>query len=141
MTAKETFEPGWQQRHMKRYLDSNGEDGHIWEGAPTVLITTIGSISGQPRTTPLIYGRDGDRLILVASKGGAPKHPSWYVNMRANPNIEVQLMADRFKARVRTAEGEERARLWKLMTAIWPAYDKYQTKTEREIPVVIVERT
>src|SRR5262245_23077328 len=101
MTVKETFEPGWQQRHMQRYLDSNGEDGHIWEGAPTVLITTTGSISGQPRTTPLIYQRDGERLVLVASKGGAPKHPSWYVNMKANPNIEVQLMGDRFKARVR----------------------------------------
>ena len=140
MATKETFAPGWQQRHVKRYLDSNGEDGHIWEGVPTLLVTTTGSRSGKQRTTPLIYGRDGDRYIIVASYGGAPNHPAWYVNMQANPNIEAQVGADRFNARVRTASGEEKTRLWKLMTAIWPAYDKYQLKTTREIPVVIVER-
>ena len=121
-------------------MESGGKDGHIWEGVTTLLLTTRGRRSGEPRTTPLIYGRDGDRYLVVASRGGAPEHPGWYQNLAAHPEIQVQVMADRFKARARTATSAERPALWKTMAAIWPAYDEYQARTAREIPVVIIER-
>ena len=131
--------PGWQQEHMRRYLASGGQDGHNWEGVTTLLLTTRGRRSGESRTTPLIYGRDGERYVIVASRGGAPKHPNWYENLAANPDVDVQVMADRFKARARTATAAEKPALWKTMTAIWPPYDEYQQRTPREIPVVILE--
>ena len=132
--------PGWQQEHMRRYLASGGQDGHIWEGVPTLLLTTTGRSSGQSRTTPLIYGRAGDRYLVVASRGGAPAHPDWYQTLVAQPEVNVQVMADRFKARARTATPAEKPALWKTMTSIWPAYEEYQARTKREIPVVILER-
>jgi len=132
--------PGWQQAHARRYLETGGQDGHIWEGVTTLLLTTTGRRSGEPRMTPLIYGRDGDRYLVVASRGGAPTHPSWYDNLVAQPEVQVQVMADRFRARARTATPAERPTLWKTMAAIWPPYDEYQTRTTREIPVVILER-
>lgn len=132
--------PGWQQEHARRYLATGGQDGHIWEGVPTLLLTTTGRRSGQPRTTPLIYGRDGDRYLVVASRGGAPEHPGWYENLVAQPQVQVQVMADRFTARARPAAAAEKVALWKTMTAIWPAYDEYQQRTARAIPVVILER-
>ncbi len=125
---------------MRRYIASGGKDGHLWEGVPTLLLTTTGRRSGQSRTTPLIYGRDGERYLVVASRGGAPKHPDWYENLVAHSEVHVQVMADRFKARARTATAAEKPTLWKTMTAIWPPYDEYQTRTPREIPVVILER-
>lgn len=132
--------PGWQQEHARRYIETGGKDGHVWEGVTTLLLTTTGRRSGQPRTTPLIYGRDGDRYVVVASRGGAPTHPAWYENLVAHPDIQVQVMADRFKARARTASKAERPALWRKMASIWPAYDDYQKRTSREIPVVIIER-
>ena len=132
--------PGWQQEHARRYLASGGQDGHIWEGVTTLLLTTTGRRSGQSRTTPLIYGRDGERYVVVASRGGAPTHPAWYDNLVGQPDVQVQVMAERFKARARTAAPAERAALWKTMAAIWPPYDEYQARTMREIPVVILER-
>lgn len=132
--------PGWQAEHMRRYVETGGEDGHIWEGVPTLLLTTIGRRSGKPYTTPLIYGEHDGRYLVVASRGGAPEHPQWYRNLAANPDVEVQIKADRFRARARTAGSEEKPPLWKLMAAIWPSYDDYQARTEREIPVVILER-
>jgi deazaflavin-dependent oxidoreductase (nitroreductase family) len=125
---------------MRRYLESGGRDGHIWEGVTTLLLTTTGRRSGQPRTTPLIYGRAGERYLVVASRGGAPQHPDWYQNLVAQPVVQVQVMADRFSARARTASAAEKPALWKTMTSIWPPYDEYQTRTPREIPVVILER-
>lgn len=88
----------------------------------------------------LIYGVDQNRYVIVASKGGAPDHPLWYENLVAHPEVAVQVRGERFRARARTATPKERPPLWKLMTGIWPAYDEYQTKTKREIPVVILER-
>ncbi|HYB71566.1 MAG TPA: nitroreductase family deazaflavin-dependent oxidoreductase [Candidatus Bathyarchaeia archaeon] len=132
--------PGWQQEHARRYIETGGRDGHIWEGVTTLLLTTTGRRSGLSRTTPLIYGKDGDRYVVVASRGGAPAHPAWYENLSAHPEVSVQVMADRFKARARTASKAERPALWKKMAAIWPAYDDYQAKTSREIPVVVIER-
>jgi deazaflavin-dependent oxidoreductase (nitroreductase family) len=134
--------------HTRRYVETGGEEGHLWygpdgklaEGVPTLLLTTIGRHSGQARRTPLIYGQDGDHYLLVASQGGAPQHPSWYLNLVANPNVTLQVKADVFDATARTATAPEKARLWPLMAKVWPPYDDYQTKTARDIPVVILTR-
>ena len=128
------------EEHVRRYRETGGEVGHIWNGVPTLLLTTTGRRSGEQRTTPLIYGRDGERYVVVASKGGAPRHPAWYLNLSAKPDVELQVAAERFRARARTAAANERERLWGLMAGIWPAYDDYQAKTEREIPLVVLER-
>ena len=132
--------PGWIAEHLKKYLATNGADGHIWNGVPTLLLTTTGRKSGAPQQLPLIYGKDGDRYVIVASRGGAPDHPGCYKNLVAQPQVKLQVAADRFAARAQTAKGAERTRLWAMMAKIWPAYDEYQTKTSREIPVVILER-
>jgi deazaflavin-dependent oxidoreductase (nitroreductase family) len=132
---------GWVREHIQRYIATDGQEGHIWKGVTTLLLTTIGRRSGKPRRTALIYGREGDRYIVVASKGGAEEHPNWYRNLTAHPEVEVQVLGDRFKARARTATAEERPRLWELMAEIWPAYNDYQKKTSRTIPVVILERS
>ena len=129
------------EEHVRRYRETGGEVGHDWKnGAPTLLLTTTGRTTGEARTTPLIYGRDGDLAVIVASKGGAPDDPGWYRNLRANPEAELQIRAEVFRTRARDAEGEERERLWRLMAELWPAYDDYQAKTERQIPVVVLER-
>ena len=132
---------GWVKEHIDRYVATNGESGHIWKGVTTLLLTVRGRKSGKPYRTALIYGRDGDNHIIVASKGGAQEHPEWYRNLVANPEVEVQVLGDRFTARARTANAEERPKLWALMASIWPAYNDYQKKTGRQIPVVILERT
>jgi deazaflavin-dependent oxidoreductase (nitroreductase family) len=131
---------GWVAEHVQRYIDTNGEDGHLWKGAPTLILTTLGRRSGQPRRLALIYGKDGDRYVIVASKGGAEKHPEWYLNLLDNPEVQVQVLADRFRATARTATPEEHKALWPRMVEIWPDYDKYQAKTDRQIPLVILER-
>ena len=127
--------------HVRRYLETDGEVGYRWRNdAPILILTTRGRRSGEERPKPLIFGEDDGRYVVVASKGGAQRHPDWYLNLRADPDVHVQVKADRFRARARTAEGEERARLWRRMAGIWPAYDDYRQKTEREIPVVVLER-
>jgi deazaflavin-dependent oxidoreductase (nitroreductase family) len=127
--------------HVRRYLETDGEVGYRWRnGAPILILTTTGRRSGEERVKPLIFGEDDGRYVVVASKGGAKHHPDWYLNLQADPDVHVQVKADRFAARARTAEGEERARLWERMAEIWPAYDDYRQKTDREIPVVVLER-
>jgi deazaflavin-dependent oxidoreductase (nitroreductase family) len=129
------------QQHVERYRETDGAVGHIWKrGAKVLLLTTKGRTTGKETTTPLIYERAGNDYVLVASKGGAPEHPGWYRNLARDPEVEVQVMDVTFPARARTAGGDERARLWKLVTRQWPDYDAYQTRTEREIPVVVLER-
>ncbi|HEX3607899.1 MAG TPA: nitroreductase family deazaflavin-dependent oxidoreductase [Candidatus Dormibacteraeota bacterium] len=128
------------QDHVNRYIETDGEDGHDWQGTNTLILTTRGRQSGTERRNPLIYGRRGDDYLVVASKGGAPTPPAWYLNLEADPDVEVQVRGDRFHARARTATAEEKAALWPIMAREWPAYDEYQKKTEREIPVVILER-
>jgi proline iminopeptidase len=129
------------EEHVRRYRETDGEEGHIWrEGSTILLLTTTGRNTGKQSTTPLIYGLDGDNPVIVASKGGAPEHPGWYRNLSKNPEVEVQILGDRFHARARDAEGDERERLWRRLNEIWPHYDEYQTKTDREIPVVVLER-
>jgi proline iminopeptidase len=130
------------EEHVRRYRETDGEVGHDWkEGSTILLLTTTGRKSGRQTTTPLIYGMDGDNPVVVASKGGAPAHPGWYRNLVANPAAEVQIRAERFAVRARDAEGEERERLWRMMNGVWKHYDEYARKTEREIPVVVLERT
>jgi deazaflavin-dependent oxidoreductase (nitroreductase family) len=126
--------------HVRRYVETGGEVGHDWNGVGTLVLTTTGRRSGEPRRSAMIYGRDGDAVVVIASQGGAPTHPAWYRNLTADPSVEVQVRGDRFAATARTAEGEERARLWSLMTSIWPRFDDYQARTERVIPVVVLER-
>jgi deazaflavin-dependent oxidoreductase (nitroreductase family) len=130
---------GWIKDHMKKYLETGGEDGHEWRGVPTLLLTTIGSKSGKKTTTPLIYGRDGDNYLVVASKGGAATHPMWYTNLAANPDVEIQVKDEVIAGKARTANESEKPALWKSMAKIWPAYNEYQEKTARDIPVVIIE--
>jgi deazaflavin-dependent oxidoreductase (nitroreductase family) len=127
------------QEHVDRYRATNGEDGHDWEGTQTLILTTTGRRSGEPRTHALIYGRHGADYLVVASKGGAPQHPAWYLNLEANPDVEIQVKGDKLRARARTARPDQKAELWPIMTKEWPAYDGYQTKTDREIPVVVLE--
>ena len=139
----------WVVEHMKRYRETGGEDGHIWKGhdgkqsLPCLILTTTGRRSGKKFDTALIYGKDGDNHVIVASVGGAPKSPLWYENLVANPQVELQVMADKFTATARTASGDERVRLWKMMAEIFPTYDTYHEKAKdhREIPVVVLERS
>lgn len=130
----------WVADHIKNYVESGGERGHEWrEGVPTLLLSVKGRKSGLWRRTALIYGRDGDNYLIVASKGGAETHPLWYLNLRANPEAEIQVGSDKLRVRARDAEGEERTKLWQIMSAIWPDYNNYQTKTDRRIPIVVLE--
>lgn len=140
--------PGWIADHLRRYLATNGADGYLWDAklgggeglVPTLLLTTTGRKSGRPLTMPLIFGMSGKHYVLVASKGGAPQHPAWYLNLAANPEVGVQVKAEKFKARARTATGAERTRLWEQMVALYSPYADYQKKTDRQIPVVVLER-
>jgi deazaflavin-dependent oxidoreductase (nitroreductase family) len=128
------------QEHVERYRATDGDEGHDWQGTHTLLLTTTGRRSGEQRTTPLIYGTHGDDHMVVASKGGADEPPAWYLNLEAQPEVEVQVKGDRFRARARTATAEEKPELWRIMVSEWPAYDEYQQKTSRDIPVVVLER-
>ena len=140
--------PGWMVEHANRYLASGGADGHMHKptqagrpdlSVPSLLLTTTGRKSGEKFIFPLYYGKAGDSYIVVASKGGAPRHPGWYRNLLADPEVEVQVGTAKMKARARTATGEERARLWQEALKFWPPYADYQKKTEREIPVVVLD--
>jgi deazaflavin-dependent oxidoreductase (nitroreductase family) len=127
--------------HVRRYRETGGKVGHLWRNGSTILLlTTTGRSSGEKRTVPLIYAEDGPRYVIVASKGGAPDHPGWYKNLAKNPDVELQVKDEIFRARARTATGEERARLWRKANEVWPPYDDYAKKTPREIPVVVLER-
>jgi deazaflavin-dependent oxidoreductase (nitroreductase family) len=126
--------------HVRVYRESAGARGYHWRGATVLLLTSAGRTSGEPRTTPLIFRSDGDRWVVVASKGGAPQNPGWFENLRADPEAEIQVEGETVPVQARPAEGEERGRLWSLMTEVWPAYDGYQAKTDRQIPVVVLER-
>ena len=126
--------------HVRAYRESSGKRGYHWHGATILLLTTRGRTSGQLRTTPLIYRTDDGRWVIVASRGGTPTNPSWFENLRADAEATIQVRAETIPVRADTATGEERARLWSLMTEVWPAYDEYQTRTEREIPVVVLAR-
>jgi len=124
--------------HVAAYRDSGGEVGYLWNGVPTLLLTVTGRRSGQPRTSALIFARDGADYLVVASMGGAPMHPKWYVNLQSHPEAEIQVRGDVFPVTARTATAQEKPRLWGLVTAVWPNYDVYQSRTDRDIPVVVL---
>jgi deazaflavin-dependent oxidoreductase (nitroreductase family) len=137
--TSQTFPFG--QEHVRKYRETGGQVGHIWkEGSTTLLLTTTGRRTGAQTTTPLIYARDGDDYVIVASNGGARNHPGWYRNLVKNPDVEVQVLDEVFPARARTAEGAERERLWVKVNEIWPHYEQYAQRTDRIIPVVVLER-
>jgi len=140
--------PAWIRDHMSRYIATNGEDGYWWDATlgggigqvPTLLLTTTGRKSGHASTLPLIFGRHGDEYAVVASKGGAPAHPAWYLNLTAAPDVRVQVKGDVFAARARTASAAERAALWPQMVGIYAPFEQYQQKTDRQIPIVLLSR-
>ena len=126
--------------HVRVYRETGGERGYDWRGTNILLLSTKGRTSGRERTTPLIHRADSGRWVVVASNGGDPEHPSWYANLDGDPEATIQVKAEKIPVRASVAHGDERARLWKLMTEVWPAYDEYQQKTDREIPIVVLER-
>jgi len=128
------------KEHVERYEATDGDEGHDWRGTTTLILTTRGRHSGEPRRTPLIYQRDGDKVLIVASKGGAPTPPQWFLNLSDDPEVGVQIRDDRYTAHARMATPAEKPAMWRTMAATWPDYDSYQQKTEREIPIVVLER-
>ena len=128
--------PGWIREHLETYVGSGGTEGHVWRGVPTLLLKTRGRRSGRTRLTPLIYGRDGIDYVIVASKGGAPEHPAWYLNLSEEPEVEVQVGTEQFVARARTVDAADHERLWPELVAIWPAYENYRAATDPAIPIV-----
>lgn len=126
--------------HVRRYEETDGAVGHDWEGgAPVLVLTTTGRKTGAQRKFALIYQRVGGGYVIVASKGGADSHPGWYLNLRERPEVGVQVGADKFTAHARTVGPDEKAALWPTMTKVWPSYDDYTQKTDRDIPVVVLE--
>ncbi|MFF2575036.1 nitroreductase family deazaflavin-dependent oxidoreductase [Streptomyces goshikiensis] len=130
---------GWALDHVKQYVSSNGAEGQHWNGTQTLLLTTVGRVSGNPVRTPLIYGEDDGRYFIVASYGGAPDHPLWYKNLTAHPEVRIQVGPKIMQGTARTAAPEERTAYWPLMVKHWPSYDEYQAKTDRVIPIVVIE--
>jgi proline iminopeptidase len=140
--------PQWMIDHANRYLSSGGADGHMFKvtppgyaemNVPSLMLTTTGRKSGEKFIFPLFYGEVGKGYVVVASKGGAPQHPGWYRNLLANPDVEVQVGTKKLKAKARTATGAERSKLWEQALKFWPPYADYQKKTDREIPVVVLD--
>lgn len=124
--------------HVRAYRETGGETGYLWNGVPTLLLTVTGRRTGRQLTSALIFGRDGDDYLVVASMGGAPTHPSWFLNLQANPAASIQVRADELAVVARAASAAEKPRLWKIMTDQWPNYDVYQSRTDRDIPVVVL---
>jgi deazaflavin-dependent oxidoreductase (nitroreductase family) len=139
--------PGWQDRHLHLYLTTDGAQGHLVDftvaggpsQTPCLILKTTGRRSGEPKLLPLIYGKDGGGFVIVASKGGAPKHPAWFLNLEAHPEVEFQVAERKYRGVARIAQGAERERLFAMMAGIYAPYDAYQAKTDREIPVVVLE--
>ena len=146
--ADETPQPGMRpgvdysllnESHVAAYLETNGERGGVWNGATAVLVTTRGRKSGEKRTIAIIGKQVGDNFVIIASKGGSPTHPLWYLNIQADPHVEFQYLADKWEGIARTAESPERDELWAEACTQWPAFNDYQARTERKIPLVVLE--
>lgn len=137
---------GWIAQHREKYL-KDGAAGHLWDSTfaggpgllPTLLLTTEGAKSGQESVMPLLYGKVAGGYAIIASKGGDPKHPGWYHNLKKQADCTVQVATDVFKARSRVASGPERKAIWDQMAAMYPPFTDYQAKTNREIPVIVLE--
>ena len=140
--------PDFIQSHVRDYLETDGATGHIWNSSDfggngpvrTLLLVVVGRKTGRTRTLPLGYTPTEDGYVIVGSKGGAPKHPAWYLNLVANPEVSVQVGADRFEARARVTDGAEREELWGSLVVATPQFEEYQSAVERRIPVVVLER-
>lgn len=138
--------PRWIDDHVELYL-KDPEKGHEWDSShvggpgilPTLLLYTKGRKSGQIRPLPLIYGKSGDKFIIIASRGGAPEHPAWYENLLQEPQCEIQVASRRYKVIAHTASGAEREAMWQQLAQIYPTYNDYQAATKRQIPVVVLE--
>ena len=139
--------PDWFKQHLEDYLKTDGKHGHLVDftavggpdNVPCLILDTVGRKSGDEKMLPLIYGTDGKNFVIVASKGGAPEHPAWFLNLQAHPEVKFQVVDKKYRGRARIAAGTERKSLYEMMTKIFPAYAQYQAKTDREIPVVILE--
>jgi deazaflavin-dependent oxidoreductase (nitroreductase family) len=127
------------EEHVRVYRETNGEKGFIWNGAPILLLTAKGRKSGKPRTIPIIFTPYGNSYVIIASKGGSPTHPKWYLNIVDEPRVQVQVKGDRFEAVARTAASPEREQVWAEALKIWPNYDIYKSRTSRQIPVVVID--
>jgi len=140
--------PAWVTEHLRLYRESGGTEGHLFDSneagglgpVTSLLLTTIGRRSGEKRTSPVFYGTAGDAYVIIGSKGGADTQPGWYLNLRANPVVEVQVGREQFTAHARVATGKEREQLWEQMVQMHPPYGEYQKKTKRELPVVVLEK-
>ena len=130
----------FNQNVIKQFRANGGKVGPPFEGAPMLLLTTTGAKTGQQRTTPLVHTRDGDDIVILASKGGAPSHPAWYHNLVANPEVTLEVGTEKFQARARVATGEEHDRLYAAQAKLMPNFAEYQQKTTRRIPVVVLKR-
>jgi len=138
--------PPWVPGHIEKYL-TDPEAAHLWDAStagvnkmmPTLLLTTTGRKSGEPRHSPLLYQHIDGKYVIIGSKGGYPDHPAWYLNLQANPEVELQVGTKKLKARARTVSGAERQKLWDDAIVWWPPYVDYQKKTAREIPVVVLD--
>lgn len=127
--------------HVRVYRETHGETGYLWNGSPILLLTTRGRRSGEERTIPIIFTPWRGGWAIFASRGGSPTHPAWYLNLQAEPHVKVQIKAEEFAAVGRTAASPEREQIWAEAIKHWPNYDVYQSRTTREIPVVVLERT
>lgn len=142
-----THLPDWTKEHATRYIESEGKDGHMWDSSfaggpgpiPTLLLATTGRRSGESRTTPLIYTKTDGAYVVIASRGGSPQHPDWYFNLDADPNVTIRVATDVYDAKARTAGPDERDALWRQMAEVYPPYNDYQARADRQIPVVVLE--
>ncbi len=138
---------GWDKQHLESYLKTDGAVGHYAdfsqfggpEKTPCLILEVTGRKSGAPQRVPLIYGKDGNGFVIIASKGGAPEHPAWFLNIEAHPELKFQVADKKYRGKARLAESPERERLYDMMAKIYPPYVEYQKKTERRIPVVVLE--
>ncbi len=127
--------------HVRIYRETNGETGYIWNGAPILLMTSRGRRSGEARTIPIIFTQYGDSWVIIASRGGSPTHPAWYLNVTEDPHVTVQVKGEVYEAKARTAPSPEREKIWAEAIKTWPSYDTYQSRTSRQIPVVVLTPT
>ncbi len=140
--------PDWITSHVRTYLESGGTKGHMWDSTPMggpgelpcLLLAAKGRKTGKTTTLPLLYGTTGESFVIVASRGGAPEHPGWFLNLQATPEVSIMVGPQTCAVRARVAEGAEREELWQRMVEIYPPYTDYQAKTERRIPVVVLDR-
>ncbi|MEU3773776.1 nitroreductase family deazaflavin-dependent oxidoreductase [Streptomyces sp. NPDC032472] len=132
--------PPLARDHVRDYVRTGGEDGHLWHGVPTLLLTTLDRATGRTARTPLIYTEDERRLVVAAAAWGAPEHPAWYRNLTAHPEVRIQIGRTICCAEARTATRHEREAYWPALTALWPPFDDYQSQTPRTIPLVILDR-